>query len=73
MKIRGVFAWYDLWAGGYYDRKGRELFLMIPMVGVAIHFHRFKRRGCWCDGQYCRHPELCDGLVCVCRDKRPRP
>ena len=47
MRIRGVFAWYDLWIGAYYDRKGYELFLMIPMVGVAVHFHRFDPLICW--------------------------
>ncbi|KKM70951.1 hypothetical protein LCGC14_1435450 [marine sediment metagenome] len=36
MKIRLVIAWYDLWVGAYWDRKARTLYLMVPMIGVAI-------------------------------------
>ena len=36
MKVRLVIAWYDLWVGAYWDRKSRTLYLMVPMVGIAI-------------------------------------
>ena len=37
MSVRFVFAWYDLWFGAYWDSEKRDLYLMVPMVGVAIH------------------------------------
>ena len=36
MRIRLVLAWYDLWIGAYWDRASRTLYLMVPMIGVAI-------------------------------------
>lgn len=37
MKVRLIFAWYDLWVGGYLDRKGRALYLLpFPCVGVVV-------------------------------------
>lgn len=37
MKIRVRFAWYDLWVGAYWDRKGRTLYLCpLPMLLVEI-------------------------------------
>lgn len=37
MSIRFIFAWYDLWIGAYYDRKGRALYLLpIPCCGIVI-------------------------------------
>jgi hypothetical protein len=39
MTIKPLFAWYDLWVGAYWDRKGRRLYILpIPMVGVVIQF-----------------------------------
>lgn len=39
MKIRFVFAWYDLWVGAYWDRRSRTLYMLpVPMVGIAICF-----------------------------------
>ena len=39
VKIRPIFAWYDLWVGLYVDRANRRLyFLPIPMFGVVIEF-----------------------------------
>lgn len=37
MRIRFLFAWYDLWVGFYYDRaKGRLYCFPVPMVGFYI-------------------------------------
>lgn len=39
MRIRPLFAWYDLWVGAFWDRKGRKLYLLpLPCVGVVIEF-----------------------------------
>lgn len=40
MKIRLVFAWYDFYIGGYWDRHKHILYLMVPFVGVATRFGR---------------------------------
>lgn len=37
MTIKPFFAWYDLWIGGYYDRKKRVWYvLLLPMLGFKI-------------------------------------
>ena len=41
MRIRFLFAWYDLWVGAYWDRKGRCLYILpLPMLGVVLEFRR---------------------------------
>lgn len=41
MRIRPVFAWYDLWVGAYWDRRARRLYVLpLPCIGVAIEFVR---------------------------------
>jgi hypothetical protein len=41
VKLRPMFAWYDLWVGAYYDRKGRTLYLFpLPMLGLRVSFAR---------------------------------
>ena len=44
MKIRLVLAWYDLWVGAYWDRASRTLYLMVPMIGIAIELECSHRR-----------------------------
>jgi hypothetical protein len=47
VKIRLLFAWYDLWIGAYWDRKNRTLYVLpLPCIGVVIEFAP-------------RHPERC--------------
>lgn len=39
MKVRPLFAWYDLWIGAYYDRSSGRLYILpIPCVGIVIDF-----------------------------------
>ena len=38
MKIRPVFAWYDGYFGYYWSRETHTLYLMVPMIGIAIKF-----------------------------------
>ena len=39
MKIKLIFAWYDMWVGLFYDRKKRTLFFFpFPMCGIKIQF-----------------------------------
>ncbi len=39
MRVKLLFAWYDLWIGAYWDRSGKRLYLLpLPMIGVVIQF-----------------------------------
>lgn len=42
MKIRPIFAWYDIWIGAYWDRIHWRLYILpIPCAGIVIDFERF--------------------------------
>lgn len=44
MKVRLLFAWYDLWVGAYWDRKARALYVLpLPCVGVVFEFRRVEQ------------------------------
>ena len=37
MRIRPVFAWYDLWVGVFIDTAERRIFVLpLPCLGVVI-------------------------------------
>lgn len=40
MRIRPVFAWYDLWVGAYWDRRCRKLYVLpLPCIGFWVEFN----------------------------------
>lgn len=37
MRIKPIFAWYDLWVGLFYDRAKRRLYVFpVPMFGFYV-------------------------------------
>lgn len=39
MKIRPLFAWYDLWVGLFWDQKKRRLYVFpVPCFGFWLEF-----------------------------------
>jgi hypothetical protein len=39
VRIRLIFAWYDLWVGCYWDRITRQLYVLpVPCFGFVIQF-----------------------------------
>ena len=39
MKIRPIFAWYDLWVGAFWDAKKRRLYILpLPCIGIVLQF-----------------------------------
>ena len=37
MRVRPIFAWFDLWVGVYIDRPGKRVFIFpVPMIGIVI-------------------------------------
>jgi hypothetical protein len=37
MKVKLMFAWYDMWIGAFWDRKQKTLYLFpLPMIGMKI-------------------------------------
>jgi len=39
MKIKLIFAWYDLWVGFFWDSKKKWLYVFpIPMFGIILKF-----------------------------------
>lgn len=41
MKIKPLFAWYDLWVGVFWDQHKRKLYVLpLPCIGIVIEFPR---------------------------------
>jgi hypothetical protein len=39
MKIKFIFAWYDLWVGVFIDRAKRKVYILpIPCVGIVLEY-----------------------------------
>ena len=39
MRIKPIFAWYDLWLGVFWGRQKRKLYILpLPCIGVVIEF-----------------------------------
>lgn len=39
MRVRPIFAWYDLWVGAFWDRAKRRLYIFpVPCLGVVFEF-----------------------------------
>jgi len=37
MRIKPIFAWYDLWVGAFYDRAKRRLYIFpVPCFGFYV-------------------------------------
>lgn len=37
IKIKLLFAWYDLWVGAFWSSKSRKLYILpLPMIGLEI-------------------------------------
>lgn len=37
MRVRFLFAWYDLWIGAFYDRQKRRLYVFpVPCFGFYV-------------------------------------
>jgi hypothetical protein len=47
VKVRPIFAWYDLWIGAFWDRGQRRLYILpLPCLGVVIQFKSALPRPC---------------------------
>ena len=39
MRVRLIFAWFDLWVGLFWDRHNRAIYVFpLPMWGIKISF-----------------------------------
>ncbi len=39
MRVRGIFAWYDLWVGLFWDQHKHRLYIFpLPCIGICIDF-----------------------------------
>jgi hypothetical protein len=53
MKVKLLFAWYDLWVGLFIDKaKGKIYVFPIPMLGLVITYSTKKQKAdkcIWCN------------------------
>lgn len=39
MRVKPLFAWYDLWIGVFWDRQKRKLYILpLPCIGIVIEW-----------------------------------
>lgn len=39
MRVRPIFAWYDMWIGAFWDRQKRRLYVLpLPCLGFVLEF-----------------------------------
>jgi hypothetical protein len=39
VKVRPLFAWFDMWVGVFVDRKAKRVYIMpLPCVGIVISY-----------------------------------
>lgn len=39
MRVRPIFAWYDLWIGAFWDAEKCRLYILpVPCIGIVIQF-----------------------------------
>jgi len=39
IRVRPIFAWYDMWIGFFWDRTKRRLYVLpLPCIGIVIDF-----------------------------------
>ena len=44
MRVRPIFAWYDLWVGAFWDARKRRLYILpLPCLGVVIQLKEARR------------------------------
>lgn len=37
MKVKLIFAWYDIWIGAFYDKKKNWIYIFpLPMLGIIL-------------------------------------
>ncbi len=46
LRIRPVFAWFDLWVGVYVDRPKRQVYVfLVPCFGLVISWGANRKAG----------------------------
>lgn len=39
IRVRPIFAWYDMWSGFFWDRTKQRLYVLpLPCIGIVIDF-----------------------------------
>lgn len=39
MKVKVIFAWYDIWIGIFIDKTKKKVYIFpIPMIGIVVNY-----------------------------------